>query len=73
MTECASLGRLEALVNDRVWGQVEDLRVEAQDAGVVLRGRCRTYYAKQLAQEAVLRSSPFPLLVNQIEVLGRSP
>jgi hypothetical protein len=72
MTECADLGRLETLVHDRVWRQVEGLRVEACDNGVVLRGRCRTFYAKQLAQEAVLASSLFALVANHIEVLGRS-
>jgi len=47
---------VEDRVRRRVWGQVSDLKVEDHGRGVVLRGRTRTYYAKQLAQHAVLES-----------------
>jgi hypothetical protein len=34
----------------------------------VLRGRARTYYAKQLAQHAVMQATALPILRNEIEV-----
>src|SRR5437762_821245 len=35
-------------------GQIYDLRVDEDGGRLVLRGRCRTYYVKQLAQQAAL-------------------
>jgi hypothetical protein len=59
---------LAAHVRRRVWGRVDGLDVQAQDCGVVLKGRTRTYYEKILAQQAVLEKSLLPLLANKIEV-----
>jgi hypothetical protein len=39
-----------------------------RDGGLVLRGRAHTYYAKQLAQHAVMDNHPLPILANEIEV-----
>jgi len=36
--------------------------------GLVLRGRAQTYYAKQLAQHAVVEAAGLPILANEIEV-----
>jgi hypothetical protein len=36
--------------------------------GLVLRGTSQTYYAKQLAQQAVLAASKTPIVANDIEV-----
>jgi hypothetical protein len=47
-------------------GRVSDLRLLLRDNGVVLQG----YYAKQLAQEAVMKATKLPLLANEIEVLS---
>jgi len=33
-----------------------------------LRGRAKTYYAKQLAQHAVMEATDLPVLANEIEV-----
>ena len=61
--------RLESRIVRRTGGQVRDLRVVAIEDRVVLRGRSRTYHAKQLAQEAALDEADGPLaLVNEIEV-----
>jgi osmotically-inducible protein OsmY len=49
------------------WG-IADLSVEVGTQGVLLRGRCDTYYAKQLAQHAAMRVSGGDRLVNSIEV-----
>jgi hypothetical protein len=59
---------LEAHVQSRLCGQVRDLRLSLQDHGVVLQGRARTYYAKQLAQHAVMEATKLPVLANNIEV-----
>ena len=47
---------------------VADLTVEVGPQGVLLRGRCDTYYTKQLAQHAAMRMPGGDRLVNSIEV-----
>jgi hypothetical protein len=63
-----TLAELEEHVQCRLAGQVRDLRVLAADVGLILRGRARTYYAKQLAQQAVLEAAGPLGLANEIEV-----
>ena len=62
--------QLEQLVFRHLAGQcrIRDLRVLIQGRGVVLRGQTDTYYAKQLAQHAVLDLTDLPILANEIEV-----
>ncbi len=62
------IAALEAQLRSGLRGQVSDLSLQARDGGLVLRGRSRTYYAKQLAQHGVMRSSRLPVLANEIEV-----
>jgi hypothetical protein len=38
------------------------------DGGVILRGHSQTYYAKQLAQQAVMEATRLRILANEIEV-----
>jgi hypothetical protein len=59
---------LEALVQCRLGGQVRDFRLLVVARGLILRGRARTYYAKQLAQHAVMEATHLPILANEIEV-----
>ncbi len=59
---------LEALVQSRLGGQVRDFRLEVTEKGLILRGRAPTYYAKQLAQHAVMQATRLPILANAIEV-----
>jgi osmotically-inducible protein OsmY len=59
---------LEARVRSRLSGQVRDFRLLVGDKGVTLRGRTRTYYAKQLAQHAVMEAMVLPIVANEIEV-----
>jgi hypothetical protein len=47
---------------------VRDLGLIVSGDGLVLRGCAPNYYAKQLAQQAVLESSHLPILANEIEV-----
>lgn len=62
------LDRLGAQVQHELSGRLLDFRLKRKGAGVVLTGRVRTYYAKQLAQHAVMRATDLPIVVNAIEV-----
>jgi hypothetical protein len=59
---------IERAVQDETdWG-VSDLLVEVSPNGVLLRGRCETFYTKQLAQHAAMRIPGGNRLINSIEV-----
>lgn len=60
---------IEQAVHRRTGRGVHDLRVEVGPDGIVLEGRCYTYYCKQLAQSAVLALADGDRLNNRIEVL----
>jgi hypothetical protein len=64
----AEIDRLESLVQARLNGQVRHLRLVARGFGLILMGNARTYYAKQLAQHAVMEATAIPILSNEIEV-----
>jgi osmotically-inducible protein OsmY len=64
----AEAERLETLVQSRLHGRVRNFRVAVRGGGVILTGQSRTYYAKQLAQQAVLEASALPILANEIHV-----
>jgi hypothetical protein len=61
--------QLEAHVRCRLGGRVCNLRLHLEGAALVLRGHARTYYAKQLAQHAVMEATDLPIRANQIEVV----
>ena len=58
------LSRIQA----RTHGQVRELRVELADERVVIEGRARTYYAKQLAQHGAMDVLSGQTIVNRIVV-----
>lgn len=62
--------RLTHAILGRVRGKVQDLLVVMDNARhrVVLEGWCRTWHAKQLAQEVVIDQAPTWTLTNRIEV-----
>ena len=62
--------RVEEHVRCRLSGRVCDLQVVVRNDGLVLRGHAQTYYAKQLAQHAVMEASNLPIRANEIEVAG---
>jgi len=66
--EESGLDHLENRVQARLSGRIRNLRLLRHDYGIVLRGFARTYYAKQLAQHAVMMECPLPILANEIEV-----
>jgi hypothetical protein len=45
------------------------LRLLLRDESLVLKGRAHTYYAKQLAQHAVMQVAKYLLLANEIDVV----
>jgi osmotically-inducible protein OsmY len=64
----AALDQLEAHLQSRLNGRVHRLQVLIRGNGLVLQGQARTYYAKQLAQHAVMSVTALPLVANEIEV-----
>lgn len=69
LTLCDNLAdRLALHISSKTRGQVRDLQVESRDRQIILRGRSRTYYIKQVAQQAALDGSGDLMLVNEIEV-----
>jgi hypothetical protein len=62
------LMRADEYVRCRIGGRVRDLRLLVRDQGLVLQGHARTYYAKQLAQHAVMETLGLAIHANEIEV-----
>jgi osmotically-inducible protein OsmY len=66
------IDRLVVSVERAVWlatgGAVRDLCVEVSRNGVLLRGRCGTYYTKQKAQHAAMGVACGRTLANRIDV-----
>jgi hypothetical protein len=61
--------RLEGHIERRACGRIRDLHVVCSGQIIILRGRSRTYHAKQLAQEAVFDlTGDHTALANQIVV-----
>jgi len=63
-----TLEQIEARIQCRLGGHVRDFRVRQRGHGLVLEGHAQTYYAKQLAQHAVMEVSELPILANEIYV-----
>ena len=62
------LDELEARVQCRIAGRVLHFRLDWCETGLILRGHAFTYYAKQLAQHAVMATTKLPILANEIDV-----
>jgi hypothetical protein len=63
-----TLVHIEEQVRCRLTGRVRDFQLLVRDRGLVLRGHTHTYYAKQLAQHAVMETTNSPIQANEIEV-----
>jgi hypothetical protein len=59
---------LEARVQCRLGGRIRGFRLVVVQGGLFLRGRAHTYYAKQLAQHAVMEATEMRIVANEIEV-----
>jgi hypothetical protein len=64
----AEIDRLAAETGEKLRGRLTDLRIELRGGGVVLRGTAQSFYAKQLAQHAVMTGTELPIVRNEIEV-----
>lgn len=63
-----TLDQVEAHLQAQLSGRVRNLNLLLQGDGLVLRGSAHTYYAKQLAQHAVMGEVNLPIVANEIEV-----
>jgi hypothetical protein len=68
LTAAKRATELEARIQCRLGGHVREFRLIVVDKGLILRGYAHTYYAKQLAQHAVMAATELPILANEIEV-----
>lgn len=59
---------LSSQVQSRLNRQIRNFRLVTADGGIILYGRARSYYAKQLAQQAVMKATNLPIFGNEIEV-----
>lgn len=59
---------IEKAVQRETGRGVANLSVEVSSQGIQLRGRCTTYYTKQLAQHAAMNIPGGDRLINSIEV-----
>ena len=59
---------IESRIHSRTHGRVRDLRVELADRSVVIRGRAKSYYTKQLALHGALDAVDQGMVINEIVV-----
>lgn len=60
--------RIEQIVWHATAAAVKNLRVQIHENQVLLTGRCRTYYTKQIAQHAAMEAAVGCEVVNEIIV-----
>jgi hypothetical protein len=63
---------LATVVRNRHRGQLRELRIEVVESGVVLHGRARSFYGKQIAFHEVRRLCALVVVENRIEVQEHS-
>lgn len=68
LVETENADQLEASVSLRLGGRVRDLRLVIRGDQVIVKGSSRSYYAKQLAQHAVMELTGLKILANEIKV-----
>ncbi|MES2793921.1 MAG: BON domain-containing protein [Planctomycetota bacterium] len=61
--------RIAVRVMGQLAGQLRRLRIVVRHDGIVLHGYVRSYYAKQLVQEAVRKITDVPIAENAVEVV----
>lgn len=57
-------------IDAKTYHQILDLDVASEGDSVVVKGRSRTYYVKQLATQAVASTDPQARIINEIVVAG---
>jgi osmotically-inducible protein OsmY len=61
-------GRLKVLLAESPLADVRRIRVEQNGDHILLQGRVKSFYAKQMAQETVRRASQGYHIVNSVNV-----
>lgn len=64
--------RVIGWLKNRLGNQVSNFQLSRLNDGLVLRGVVKTYYAKQMVQEAVMNASGQVVLANDIQVQCRA-
>jgi hypothetical protein len=64
----AEIDQLAASTAEKLRGRLSGFRLELHAGGVVLCGTAHSFYAKQLAQHAVMNGTDLPIVRNEIEV-----
>lgn len=59
---------VESRVQHLFAGRVRDFRVLIRDQGLVLKGRTRTYHARQLVRQAAIEAAGMPIVADELEV-----
>jgi len=59
---------IERAIHDMTNRGIQALRVLFESDRIVLSGHCKTYYLKQLAQEAILKITKRLEIINEIHV-----
>jgi len=60
--------RIKRVIRRQTSGGIRELTVDLEDGSVRLRGRCSSFYCKQMAQQAAMTFLPGETIVNEIEV-----
>lgn len=60
--------RIEGRIQDEFSRRVHNFHMQACDDGLVLEGRTRTYFNKQVVQQAVMVATSLPIRANKIVV-----
>ncbi|HEY2880878.1 MAG TPA: hypothetical protein VGJ15_00560 [Pirellulales bacterium] len=68
--ERRKMARIKRAIRRQTSGGVQELAVEMQGDSLLLRGRCLSFYCKQVAQETAMSEFSGRQLINQIEVAG---
>jgi hypothetical protein len=64
-----AMDHLEREVKNAMGGRVRRFQVLRFPGGLILRGETKSYYAKQMAQQLVMRGGHERILANEIEVV----
>ena len=64
---------LKSLVLGLLNGHLKSLTIDVSELGIVLRGNCDSFHAKQLVQEIVTKSSSLRILSNDLVVGEHQP
>jgi hypothetical protein len=66
------VAELELRLGHEFKGRIHGFRLVVRELGLVLQGRTQTFYVKQLAQHAVMRTAGLPIVANEIVVIQES-